>query len=353
MKTFKELRKELSEAKKSKVRTKTSAGVRPDINLGPDISGQPTQNLPAVRPQGTTNLPAVRPQGTANLPAVRPQTNVEPSSLGKLGRVLGRIGSGVGLALEPSELGAPETEADYEKEMKKHKEKNPTASMGPKQRARYLEKNKPVDGEYIPKAQTGTEVVTKQRSGETIDVKPETKPKTKIETKPKTQTQTQTQTKPKTQTQTQTKPKTQTQTKIEKKPSPFTAPPSPPGGGGGDGGKPGGPVGGSPAKPPSKSALAAVPDPNLGGGFVTAGISKGPSGELRRVNVSRGKVDQPALPHKKTGLDIPLQKAKNVEYAKPQDWKQASPEQVIKKKLPPQGSSERDVVLKSMGYKKF
>ena len=328
MKTFKELRKELTETKKQKVWVKTSTGVKPDINLGPDISGKPTANLPAVRPQGTTNLPAVRPQ-----------TTVEPSSLGKLGRALGKVGNVAGLVLTPSELGTPEMDTDYEKEMQKHKERYPTSSMGPKQRARYLEKNKPVDGEYIPKTQTGTEVVTKQKSGEIIDVKPETKitptipvtkPKTKTEIKPEVKTQTQTQTKPKTQ---------------------IASPPSPPGGV--DGGKPGGPVGGSPAKPPFKSNLAAVPDPNLGGGFVTAGISKGPSGELRRVNVSRGKVDQPALPHKKTGLDIPLQKAKNVEYAKPQDWKQASPEQVIKKKLPPQGSSERDAVLKSMGYKKF
>ena len=42
-------------------------------------------------------------------------------------------------------------------------------------------------------------------------------------------------------------------------------------------------------------------DPNVGGGFVTAGVSKGPKGELRTVNVARGKADITAMPQKKTG----------------------------------------------------
>lgn len=108
-----------------------------------------------------------------------------------------------------------------------------------------------------------------------------------------------------------------------------------------------------PATPKPVTPKPAEKDPNAGGGFVTAGVSKGPSGELRTVNVSRGKVDSLAMPHKKTGLDIPLQKAKNVDYVKPQDWKQATSKQVTGSNLPPQGSAGRDQKLAQMGYKKF
>lgn len=94
-------------------------------------------------------------------------------------------------------------------------------------------------------------------------------------------------------------------------------------------------------------------DPNVGGGFVTAGVSKGPGGNLRTTNVSRGNVDATALPHKNTSLTQPLQKAKNVSYAKPKDWKQSSPLGTTGQKLAPQGSAERDSQLSKMGYKKF
>lgn len=94
-------------------------------------------------------------------------------------------------------------------------------------------------------------------------------------------------------------------------------------------------------------------DPNVGGGFVTAGVSKGPGGNLRTTNVSRGKVDATALPHKNTSLTQPLQKAKNVSYAKPKDWKQSSSSGTTGQKLAPQGSAQRDSQLSKMGYKKF
>lgn len=94
-------------------------------------------------------------------------------------------------------------------------------------------------------------------------------------------------------------------------------------------------------------------DPNVGGGFVTAGVSKGPTGNLRTVNTTRGKVDSTALPHKNTSTSQPLQKARNVSYAKPQDWKQASSKTVTGSNLPPQGSAARDKALADKGYKKF
>lgn len=89
-------------------------------------------------------------------------------------------------------------------------------------------------------------------------------------------------------------------------------------------------------------------DPNVGGGFVTAGVSKGPKGELRTVNVARGTADTTALPHKKTGLDIPLQKPSNVASAPAKSWQQTST-----KSLPAQGSVARDVELAKRGFKKF
>lgn len=94
-------------------------------------------------------------------------------------------------------------------------------------------------------------------------------------------------------------------------------------------------------------------DPNVGGGFVTAGVSKGPTGNLRTVNTTRGKVDSTALPNKNTSTSQPLQKARNVSYAKPQDWKQASSKTVTGSNLPPQGSAARDKALADKGYKKF
>lgn len=89
-------------------------------------------------------------------------------------------------------------------------------------------------------------------------------------------------------------------------------------------------------------------DPNVGGGFVTAGVSKGPKGELRTANVARGTADTTALPNKKTGLDIPLQKPSNVASAPAKSWQQTST-----KSLPPQGSAARDVELAKRGFKKF
>jgi hypothetical protein len=427
MKTFKQFSFEIQEATrkvKKKVATAAADALAQQLgqigtgsstsNLPSVIQQTPTPNLPAVTtPQATTNLPAVRPQTTTNLPATRPQTVTKPKLSPKVGTALSRIGTGVGLALTPSELGVPEEDPEYQKAMKAQREKYPTSSMGPKQRQRYLEKNKPIEGEYIPKEKPGTSVSTKQPKGQTIDAKPKTStsverinklkqerqarekraeqlkqktktqvqtiPQTKVETKPETKTET----KPKTQVQTQPKkvlPKIQPKVKTETQPKPERKKPLPkqevqvippppkgaagkPSGGGkapfgippSGGGTP--PSGGG--TPPSGGGSAAKPfvspavDPNIGGGFVTAGVSKGPKGELRTVNVARGKVDEPSLPHKKTGLDIPLQKASNVPYAKPQEWKHTSSQGTTGEKLPPQGSKERDEKLAKLGYKKF
>lgn len=100
--------------------------------------------------------------------------------------------------------------------------------------------------------------------------------------------------------------------------------------------------------PPVNVTATKEKDPNVGGGFVTAGVSKGPKGELRTVNVERGKSDTTALPHKNTGLDIPLQKPSNVPSAPAKSWQQTSTN-----KLPPQGSVARDVELAKQGFKKF
>jgi hypothetical protein len=88
-------------------------------------------------------------------------------------------------------------------------------------------------------------------------------------------------------------------------------------------------------------------DPNVGGGFVTAAVSKGPSGELRTKNIARGAADITAMPHKKTGLNIPLQKPSNVPSAPARAW------QTPAKGLPPQGTAARDATLAKSGYKKF
>jgi hypothetical protein len=420
MKTFKQFSFEIQEATrkvKKKVATAAADALAQQLgqigtgsstsNLPSVIQQTPTPNLPAVTtPQATTNLPAVRPQTTTNLPATRPQTVTKPKLSPKVGTALSRIGTGVGLALTPSELGVPEEDPEYQKAMKAQREKYPTSSMGPKQRQRYLEKNKPIEGEYIPKEKPGTSVSTKQPKGQTIDAKPKTStsverinklkqerqarekraeqlkqktktqvqtiPQTKVETKPETKTET----KPKTQVQTQPKkvlPKIQPKVKTETQPKPErkkplpkqevqVIPPPPKGAAGKPSGGGKAPFGIPPSgggTPPSGGGSAAKPfvspavDPNIGGGFVTAGVSKGPKGELRTVNVARGKVDEPSLPHKKTGLDIPLQKASNVPYAKPQEWKHTSSQGTTGEKLPPQGSKERDEKLAKLGYKKF
>ena len=90
-------------------------------------------------------------------------------------------------------------------------------------------------------------------------------------------------------------------------------------------------------------------DPNTGKGFVTAAVSKGPSGNLRTVNLSRGKADTTSMPSKLSSTKEPLQKARNQSYAKPADWKSSG----TVKNLAPQGTAQRDTQLAKMGYKKF
>jgi hypothetical protein len=104
-----------------------------------------------------------------------------------------------------------------------------------------------------------------------------------------------------------------------------------------------------PTKSIPKVARSAEKDPNIGRGFVTAGVSKGPSGNLRTVNLSRGKADTTSMPSKISSTKEPLQKARNQSYSKASDWKSPASGQ----KLAPQGSAQRDSQLAKMGYKKF
>jgi hypothetical protein len=98
-----------------------------------------------------------------------------------------------------------------------------------------------------------------------------------------------------------------------------------------------------------KVTKAPEKDPNIGRGFVTAGVSRGPGGNLRTVNLSRGKADTTSMPNKISSTKEPLQKARNLSYAKPADWKPSA----TVKNLAPQGSAQRDSQLAKMGYKKF
>lgn len=104
-----------------------------------------------------------------------------------------------------------------------------------------------------------------------------------------------------------------------------------------------------PTKSIPKVARSAEKDPNIGRGFVTAGVSKGPSGNLRTVNLSRGKADTTSMPSKISSTKEPLQKARNQSYSKASDWKSPASGQ----KLAPQGSAQRDSQIAKMGYKKF
>lgn len=221
--------------------------------------------------------------------------------------------------------------------------------------------------ELLPKEKTTAVSKVKQREGQTFDQKPEVKTSTKAKTLAKAATATAVALSPSSQTKTQTQP--------QRKKIPPTTPVTTDTGAGkpSGGGKGGGPVGGGPlgggkgpggagkspfiAPPPGENKGGAgkpsEPDPNVGRGFVTAGVSKGPKGELRTVNVARGKADATALPHKATRFDIPLQKASNVPSIAPKFWKQASSAETTGSKLPPQGTPEREAKLQSMGYKKF
>lgn len=379
MKSYKEFKQQIEESSR-KVKTKVSSAAMDRLaqQMGQSIgTGSSSANLPAVvsRPQNlptqtvstpqTTNLPATTNQTAPkpqNVSTTEPKTTTTSSTrvvpktktsgvLNKLSKI-GRAGNIASLALTPSELGNAEEDPEYQKQMRKHREANPTSSMGPKQRTRYLQNNKPLEGDYIPKQNPGTEVSAKTKTGQTIDVNPETKKQTStsLERINKLKVDRDQREKRAQELKQKAQTKTDTKTKVQ------VAPPPPKGGMGGKppaGGKPpfaGPPAGGGPNAAPKP--FAAV-DPNKDGGFVTAGVSKGPNGELRTVNVSRGKVDSLATPHKNTGLDTPLQKAKNVDYVKPQDWKQASSKEVTGVKLPPQGTKQRDDTLEKMGYKKF
>lgn len=332
MKTFKQFSAILE------ARFGSLSGTKPRIRTAPaDIGPQVTPNLPAVR--------------KPSVPVLRGKPEVER------------------LRSRANEL------KQKSKELVPYKEK-PVAK--PEQQKSLPTKVEP-KAELLPKEKTTAVTPVKRREGQTFDQKPETKTSTKAKTLAKTATATATALAPSSQTKTQTKTQTQTQPQRRKilpttPATTDTGAGKPPGGGKGGGPVGGGPLGGgkgpggpggagkSPfiATPPGDrnggAGRPSEPDPNAPGGpggFVTAGVSKGPKGELRTVNVARGKVDEPALPHKETGLDIPLQKASNVPYVAPKFWKQASSAETTGTKLPPQGSKDRDAELKAKGYTKF
>jgi hypothetical protein len=213
---------------------------------------------------------------------------------------------------------------------------------------------KKAEQEYIPATKRQDVAVPKQRTGKTYEQKPETKTRLSPKTVAKATAVTAAATAIKSSTQTQPKRKLVSPTAPvttdvgSGKPSgkgPGIGGPS------GGGGKPGGggksPFTSTPFGDGGSGKPSGEVDPNIGGGFVTAGVSKGPKGELMTKNLQRGAADKPGMSKSPTDLTTPIKKVPGETYATPSTW------QTPTKGLPPQGTVARDDMLAKSGYKKF